>query len=123
MAIAAEGGTDALALNRLPIEATPHDGSNDDEALVTVCRHGIEITWNQFVDMQTWDTVLVEYISGRGKVPRPFYAIENDPWRVETAATGQLSFAEHWRALALPPLLLACFALHQWLTRRRTRRR
>ena len=48
--------------------------------------------------MCAWDTVLVEYTTGRGRTAWPFYAIEDDPWHEETATTGQLNFTELWRA-------------------------
>ena len=80
LAIEAELGTDSMALNRLPVTACPERG-DDETNISSVCDHGVEITWNQVVDLDQADTdaVMIEYAISHGAGRRLVYAIEPEP--------------------------------------------
>lgn len=86
---------------------------------------------HRVVALQRADSANRLLYSARVDLPEP------GTWRVALRVTGgeggrldfevpvgpaQSAAAEHWRALALPPLALGLFALHQWLHLRGRRR-
>ena len=78
LAVATEVG--AIALNRLPVTAIPEHG-DDDTNIGDVCDQGVEIAWNQVVELDQADTdaVMVEYAMKHGHGRRLVYAIEPEP--------------------------------------------